>query len=110
MRESESGKPQWVELPHAQYSTERSGCRRMATSTAGEAGSGAESEDSVSVNDSEHDLVQKAYIYITEVTYPGGATANEKRKKAAVRNGELVYGTRKSYVDVRYCSYVDYRI
>ena len=35
-------------------------------------------------------------IYITEGTYPGGATANEKRvirkkaKKFAVRNGELV--------------------
>ena len=34
---------------------------------------------------------------ITEGTYPGGATANEKRvirkkaKKFAVRNGELVY-------------------
>ena len=69
----------------------------MAASTAGEAGAGAESEDSVSVNDSEHNLVQKAYIYITEGTYPGGATANEKRvirkkaKKFAVRNGELVY-------------------
>ena len=46
-----------------------------ATSTASEAGAGAESEDSVSVNDSEHDLVQKAYIYITEGTYPGGANA-----------------------------------
>ena len=56
---------------HMRSSTERSGM--MATSTAGE------SEDSVSVNDSEHDLVQKAYIYITEGTYPGGATANEKR-------------------------------
>ena len=57
---------------------------------------GAESEDSVSINDSEHDLVQKAYIYITEGTYPGGATANEKRvirkktKKFAEQSGELV--------------------
>ena len=42
---------------HAQYNIERSECRRMM-----EAGAGAESEDSASVNDSEHDLVQKAYI------------------------------------------------
>ena len=74
---------------HMRCSTERSGYVY-----GGEAGAG---EDSVSVNDSEHDLVQKAYIYITEGTYPGGATANEKRvirkkaKKFAVRNGELVY-------------------
>ena len=46
---------------------------------------------------SKSDLVQNVYAYITEGTYPGGATANEKRvirrkaKNFEVRDGELLY-------------------
>lgn len=46
---------------------------------------------------SQEDLVQDVYLYLTERSYPAGASANLKRvirnkaKKFSVRNGELFY-------------------
>ena len=54
----------------------------------------AEVESDDNADTCENDLVPKAYMYITDRTYPAGATANvirNKSKKFAVRNGEIFY-------------------
>ena len=64
-------------------------------STVGQSSIDDDSMDAAISDD--HDLVRKACTYITEGTYPAGATANKKRvirkmaKRFVVCNGELFY-------------------
>ncbi len=53
----------------------------------------------------EDDLLENAYVYLTDQCYPGGSSTNEKRairrkaEKFVLRNGELLYKKSKKMAD-----------
>jgi len=63
-------------------------------------------EDVREQGQTEIDLVQQAYVYVTDKTYPEGCSENLKRvirwkaKKFAVRDGELYYYKKKGKVSL----------
>ena len=75
-----------------------------------------ERQENETQNDEENDvvLVEKAYLYLTDGSYPEGATKNDKRsirRKAGrlnIRDGELYY--KRGEVEVSTCETVLLRL
>ena len=69
-------------------------------------------EDAREQGQTEIDLVQQAYVYVTDKTYPEGCSENLKRvirrkaKKFAVRDGELYYYKKKGKVSLTCNKYI----
>jgi len=69
-------------------------------------------EDAREQGETEIDLVQQAYVYVTDKTYPEGCSENLKRvirrkaKKFAVQDGELDYYKKKGKVSLVFNKYL----
>lgn len=65
-------------------------------------------------SEEEGDIMENAYVYLTEKRYPDGCTANTKRairrkaSKFEVRNGELLYLKCKKMKDGTKANHLDY--